>query len=77
MCGQPEYEAALARPGLLCRRRPAADDGSLQPGLAFRAPNVKFLAAEIEDVLAALPDDGRVRGLFHGRTATLCYPEKI
>lgn len=77
MCGQPEYEAALARPGINFVGVDRQQTTAALNGLAFRAPNVKFLAAEIEDVLAALPDDGRVRGLFHGRTATLCYPEKI
>lgn len=45
---------------------------------AFPAKNLHFINTEIENFLAdfSVPKDKEAL-LFHGRTATLCYPEKI
>lgn len=43
---------------------------------AYPIPNMSFAAGEIEDIITGLPA-GKRRILFHARTATLCYPEKL
>jgi len=42
---------------------------------AYNSPNLRFLSAEIMDVLPNLAKDGCPSLLFHARTGTLCYPE--
>jgi hypothetical protein len=77
MCGQPDYEAAKLRRRV---RFVGVDRQKTTARLntnAYRTTNIEFRAAEIEDVLSELPNDGTPRVLFHGRAATLCYPEKI
>lgn len=76
MCARPDAQAAAKRPaakfiGVDRQKKTAALNSQ-----AFPLPNMVFLSAEIEDVLASMPA-GPSRALFHARTATLCYPEKI
>ena len=76
MCAQPDYEAASALPETrfigVDRQRTTADLNQL----AYPLPNMDFVGDEIENVFAALPA-GPTRSLFHARTTTLCYPEKV
>jgi hypothetical protein len=76
MCAQPDFEAAKTLTGTrfvgVDRQQTTADLNNH----AFILPNIAFAGAEIEDVVSSL-SAGPTRALFHARTATLCYPEKI
>ncbi|MBR1214297.1 hypothetical protein [Bradyrhizobium sp. JYMT SZCCT0180] len=76
MCAQPDSEAATKLPGTkfigVDRQRTTAALNKL----AYPLPNMTFFGDEIENVLARLAI-GPTRSLFHARTTTLCYPEKV
>ena len=76
MCALPDYEAALQKPDVqfigVDRQHATAEHNKT----AFSAPNLHFMAGEIEDALNNVDAKAR-RALFHGRTGTLCYPEKL
>lgn len=76
MCAQPDHEAALALPGTKFVGVDRQNTTAELNRKAFPTSNISFEAAEIEDVIRRLPKGPR-RSLFHARTATLCYPEKI
>lgn len=76
MCAQPDYEAALSLPHTKFIGIDRQNTTAQLNRRAFPASNISFEAAEIEDVLGRLPKGPR-RSLFHARTATLCYPDKI
>lgn len=76
MCAQPDAEAALKLPDtkfIGVDRQVKTAELNRQ---AYPLPNMSFISAEIEDVLNGLSHGPR-RSLFHARTATLCYPEKV
>jgi hypothetical protein len=76
MCGLPDFEAAKLKPGVkfwgVDRQSSTAEHNSI----SFPASNLTFIDAEIEDFLRKNQNLGS-SALFHARTATLCYPEKI
>jgi hypothetical protein len=76
MCGQAEYEAAGMFPDVRFVGVDRQRETARLNDQAYRLPNLRFDAAEIEDTLQSM--DGTLpRALFHGRTATLCYPQKM
>ncbi|MDB9891481.1 hypothetical protein OAD74_08925 [Alphaproteobacteria bacterium] len=77
MCGQADYEVANLFPEIKFTGVDRQNNTAVLNDKAYKSDNLSFVASEIEDYLEALPSDGKPRALFHGRTATLCYPEKI
>lgn len=76
MCGQAEYEAGEMFPSVRFIGVDRQKETARLNALAYPLPNLQFQAAEIEDTLMQM-DGATPRALFHGRTATLCYPQKM
>lgn len=75
LCGLPDYELARKHSSVHFYGIDREKRTKELNDLAFREPNLTFLAANTIEVL---PDLGRKHGpslLFHARTGTLCYPE--
>lgn len=76
MCGLPDFEAAKLKPSVnfwgVDRQSSTAEHNSI----AFSARNLTFVDSEIEDFLRKNQSLSS-SALFHARTATLCFPEKI
>lgn len=78
MCAQPDYEAALRHP----QARFIGVDTQQQTAQLNRmaygaAPNMEFIAGDIEEVLPRMVKPGDESALFHARTATLLYPDRL
>lgn len=78
MCAQPDYEAALRHP----RARFIGVDTQQQTAHLNRtaygtASNMEFIAGDIEEVLPRTVKPGDESALFHARTATLLYPDRL
>ncbi len=76
MCALPDHEAALASPNVQFVGIDRQSETARHNSQAFSASNLQFVDGEIEDFLNAQKGGGK-KALFHARTATLCYPEKI
>jgi hypothetical protein len=78
MCGAADFEVASAFPTVKFVGVDRQRETARLNGIAYSRPNIEFVASEIEDHLSVLPvEKGVNRVLFHARTATLCYPEKM
>jgi hypothetical protein len=77
MCGQAEYESAQTHSSVEfvgVDRQNATKEFN---NIAYHAPNLRFLAGEMEELLPSLVSDGAQTGFFHARTTTLLYPERV
>jgi hypothetical protein len=76
MCGQAEYEAGNMFPRVRFVGVDRQHETARLNTLAYPLSNLQFKGEEIEDTLAGM-DNTTQRAVFHGRTATLCYPRKM
>jgi hypothetical protein len=79
MCASPHYRVAKRHPALQIYGVDRQVETAKLNSLAFQdARNLHFIASDIEDFLDSEPAQSIKNGvLFHARTATLCYPEKM
>ena len=76
-CGNPDYGLALRFPDVTFVGVDREIRTKKLNDLAYRAPNLHFIAADILEVVADLANKSRPSLLYHARTATMCYPEYL
>lgn len=77
MCAQPDVEAAGKHPRVRFFGVDTQRETQRINRLAYSAPNVEFIAATIEDALPRIMQSGGPAALFHARTATLLFPQRL
>lgn len=77
MCGQADYESALKYPQVNYYGVDRQVATKTLNDMAFCAANLEFLAGDIESFIPHIAQKHSNAALFHARTATLLYPERV
>lgn len=77
MCAQPDFEAARRHPRVRFFGVDTQQQAERINRMAYSAENLEFIAATIEDALPRIARRGGQSALFHARTATLLYPQRL